>query len=48
LFGLAFLALFVVIGLFRWAAFRPDFGRWLVRTFPRYGHFFVDEPREDE
>jgi hypothetical protein len=47
-FGLAFLALFLVLGLFRFAAFFPDFGRWLVRTFPRYGHVFVDEPRNKD
>lgn len=43
--GLALLALFLVVGIFRDAAFFPGFGRWLVRTFPRYGHLFVDEPR---
>jgi hypothetical protein len=42
--GLALLGLFLVIGVFRYAAFFPGFGRWLVRTFPRYGHVFVDEP----
>jgi hypothetical protein len=46
--GAALIAVFLVVGIFRYAAFFPGFGRWLVRTFPRYGHLFVDEPGEGE
>jgi hypothetical protein len=47
LLGLGLIGMAVVLGLFRWAAFSPRFGRWLVRTFPRYGHVFVDAPRDE-
>ena len=45
--GLVLAGIVSVVGIFRFAAFFPSFGRWLIRTFPRYGHVFVDEPRND-
>jgi hypothetical protein len=45
LIGLLLLCLFLVVGVFRYAAYYPSFGRWLVRKFPRYGPIFVDEGR---
>lgn len=45
LIGLVLLGLFLVVGVFRYAAYDPRFGRWLIRTFPRYGSIFVDEGR---
>lgn len=51
LFGIIFVAVFLVIALARWGTVFPRFGRWLdaqmYRVFPRLGHLFITDEEVD-